>query len=131
MTKIIWTPCGSWLVFMVGLGLLFPVKGNINATAFKHIIDDYVLPQQFGEGPFLFQHDSTPTSSKKPFLKREGCYSCKGWTNSILMPIILDEMLNVGCPYSSGHVVYLSVGQGHVKLNESTSPFRWGFRFEH
>jgi hypothetical protein len=39
------------------LGPLVPVKGNLNAD----ILDNSVLPtlwQQFGEGPFLFQHDS-------------------------------------------------------------------------
>ena len=41
----------SWF----GLSPIIPVKGNLNAT------DDSVLPtlwQQFGEGPFLFQHDN-------------------------------------------------------------------------
>ena len=44
---------GLGLFFMVWLGPLAPVKGNLNATAYN----DSVLPtlwQQFGEGPFLF-----------------------------------------------------------------------------
>lgn len=40
----------------IGLGFLVPVKGNPNVTAYKDILDNYVLLslwQQFGEGLHL------------------------------------------------------------------------------
>ena len=46
-----------------GLGPLFPVKGNLNASLYQDILNNAMLPtlwEQFGEGPFLFQHDCAP-----------------------------------------------------------------------
>ena len=50
-------------------GPFVPVKGNLNATAYS---DDSVLQtlwQQFGEGPFLFQHDNAPVHKVRSIQK--------------------------------------------------------------
>lgn len=47
----------------VGLSLLVPVKGILNASAHKDILGNFTLPtlwEPFGDGPFLLQHDCMP-----------------------------------------------------------------------
>ena len=39
------------------------MKGTLNASVYQDTLDNFMLPtlwEQFGDGPFLFQHDCTP-----------------------------------------------------------------------
>ena len=63
---MVWS-CFSWL----RLGPLFPVKGNLNTTAYD-ILDNSMLPtfwQQFEYGPFLFHHDNAPVHKARSIQK--------------------------------------------------------------
>ena len=51
--------CFSWF----GLGPIISEKGTLKSDVYKDILDNAALPtlwQQFGTGPFLFQHDNAP-----------------------------------------------------------------------
>ena len=58
-----------------GLGLFFMVramKGDRNATAYNVIVDDFMLStlwQQFGEAPFLCQHNNAPVHKARSIQK--------------------------------------------------------------
>ncbi|KAK3516233.1 hypothetical protein QTP70_006378 [Hemibagrus guttatus] len=55
--------CGPIWPWGVGLGPLVLVKETLNASGYQDILDTFMLQtlwEQFGDDPFLFQHDCTP-----------------------------------------------------------------------
>uniref|UniRef100_A0A3Q2W3X4 Tc1-like transposase DDE domain-containing protein n=1 Tax=Haplochromis burtoni TaxID=8153 RepID=A0A3Q2W3X4_HAPBU len=59
----------------VGLGPLLPVNETLNSSAYQDILDNFMLPtlwEQFGDSPFLLQHDCTPVHKSR---------SIKTWMN--------------------------------------------------
>ncbi len=53
----------------MGLDPLLPMKGNLNASEYKDILDNATPPtlwEQFVEDPFLFQHDCDPVYKARP-----------------------------------------------------------------
>ena len=67
-----------------GLGPLVPVKGTLNASAYQEMLDNSMLPtlwEQFGDGPFLFQHDCAPVYKARSIKTwiREFCVDKLDW----------------------------------------------------
>ena len=60
------------------LGLIVPMNRTLKASAYQDSLDNFMLPtlwEQFGDGPFLFQHDWAPVHkarSKKTWMSEFG-----------------------------------------------------------
>ncbi len=79
-TLLAWLQCANCKVWWrkdngmgwftrAGIGILLPVKGNLNASAYQDILENDVLPilwEQLGEGHFLFQHYFAPVHKARP-----------------------------------------------------------------
>ncbi|KAK3516229.1 hypothetical protein QTP70_006376 [Hemibagrus guttatus] len=97
----------------VGLGPLVPVKGTLNASGYQDILDNFMLPtlwEQFGDDPFLFQHDRTPVH--KPSRKMGKCKDLSEFDKGqIVMARRLDQSISktaalVGCSRSAVVSIY-------------------------
>lgn len=51
----------------LGLSPLVPVKGTLYAPADQDILDYFMIPTLFGDGPFLSQHDLRTSAQIKAY----------------------------------------------------------------
>ena len=84
---------GGWS-FWGWPGPLVPMKKNLNASAYQVILDNFMLPtlwEQFGEGPFVFQHwfGRTWQAPLEPWT--QPYQTPLGWTRTASPTSLLDE----------------------------------------